>query len=218
MAKKKDREREEGGSAPEYYKLNTKAVDDLVTADVTNSPKVSQEELDKYRSGSGLKLSDAAKAILVKIWFAGSVCFFIFWGLGTYLTDQLDMLAAFGVVLGMVTDILVNNIFRHFAETPGANDRWMMFPKRQLSSFFLNILYAILLLFCVSQIYNGINYAVLAARGGGDTVPLGVEPILFGVFYTAVDLLFLAMKHFFQQILADAKQSVGPSQTYKKGE
>ena len=36
---------------PQYYRLNTKAVDDLVNADVSNSPEVSREELNKYRSG-----------------------------------------------------------------------------------------------------------------------------------------------------------------------
>ena len=70
--------REEVRPASEYYKLNTKAVEDLVTADESNSPEVSEEELRKYRSGPKLKLTDWAKAILVKMWFAGSVCFFIF--------------------------------------------------------------------------------------------------------------------------------------------
>ena len=33
--------------AAEYYRLNTKAVDDLVTADRSNSPQVSEAELRK---------------------------------------------------------------------------------------------------------------------------------------------------------------------------
>lgn len=206
---KKSPKKDDIKATGEYYKLHTQAVDDLVSADSTNSPPVPEEELRKYRSGSKIRLSDTAKAVLLKMWFAGSVCFFIFWGLGNYVADRLDMLVVFGVVLGMVTDILVNNIYRHFAETPGANDRWMMCPKRSLASFFLNILYALLLLFCVSQLYNGINAAILAARGGGDTVPLGVEPILFGVFYTCFDLLFLRMKHLLQTIVSDAKKSAG---------
>ena len=34
----------------DYYKLNTKAVEDLANATAENSPQVSQEELKKYRS------------------------------------------------------------------------------------------------------------------------------------------------------------------------
>ena len=72
MARKKP-EKEPDRSAAEYYRLNTRAVDDLVTADVSNSPKVSRKELDKYRSGPKIHLSDWVKVILVKWWFAGAV-------------------------------------------------------------------------------------------------------------------------------------------------
>ena len=59
-------EPEDKRSAADYYKLNVRAVDDLVNADVSNSPKVSEEELRKYRSGSKIKLSDVTKVILIK--------------------------------------------------------------------------------------------------------------------------------------------------------
>ena len=106
----------------DYYKLNTKAVEDLVTANKENSPEVPEEELKKYRSKSGLHLPAWLKAVLLKAWFAGTVCFFIFWGLGTYLPNMLDMLLVFGIALGMVTDLLVNSIFRFAARVPGEND------------------------------------------------------------------------------------------------
>ena len=58
--------REEIRPASEYYKLNTKAVEDLVTADESNSPEVSEEELKKYRSHRRLELGDTLKALLLK--------------------------------------------------------------------------------------------------------------------------------------------------------
>ena len=73
----------------DYYKLNTKAVDDLVGANKENSPEVPREELEKYRSASGIRLPRWLKAVLLKAWFAGAACFFIFWGLGLYLTCLL---------------------------------------------------------------------------------------------------------------------------------
>ncbi len=194
----------------EYYKLKTKAVDDLVNADESNSPVVSQAELDRYRSGSSkFRLPEWVKAVLIKSWFGGAVCFFILWGLGLYIPHQLDMLLVLGIALGLVTDILVNNIFRFFEKTPGANDRWMMFPKKGMGSFFLNILYCFVILFCVYTLYNLINMGIIAVTGAEDTVPFGVEPLFFGTFYMAFDMLFIGMKHTFRKIIDDAKKSVG---------
>lgn len=191
----------------DYYKLNTKAVEDLASANSENSPQVSEEELKKYRSKSGIPLPKWLKAVLLKVWFAGATCFFIFWGLGIYLPNALDMMLVFGTVLGIVTDLLVNNIFRFYAETPSENDRWMMFPKKKNLNFFLNILYSFVLLFCVYTLYQIINGVLVAITGAQDTVPLGVEPILFGVFYMGFDMLFIGMKHTFFKIINDAKSS-----------
>ena len=210
MAGKKNRRavQEESRTASEYYRLHTQAVDDLVHADESNSPPVSEEELRKYRSGPKLRLADWVKAVLVKMWFAGSVCFFIFWGLSSYISARLDLLVVFAIALGVVTDVLTNNILRHFAKSNGANDRWMMFPQKRYLTFFLNILYAGLLLVCVDFLYNLINLTLLSLSGGEGNV-LGVGPILFGVFYTGFDLLFIGMKRLFRQIVNDAKKSAG---------
>lgn len=192
----------------DYYKLNTKAVEDLAGANSENSPKVSPEELQKYRSKSGISLPMWLKAVLLKTWFAGATCFFIFWGLGLYLTNLLDMMLVFGLALGLVTDLLVNSIFRFAARVPGENDRWMMFPKKGMAAFFLNILYAFFLLLCVYCLYQGINLAITSVTGQADSVPVGVEPILFGLFYMGFDLLFLSMKHLALRILSDARAKV----------
>lgn len=192
----------------DYYKLNTKAVEDLAGANSENSPKVSPEELQKYRSKSGISLPMWLKAVVLKAWFAGAVCFFIFWGLGLYLQNMLDMLLVFGIALGMVTDLLVNSIFRFAARVPGENDGWMMFPKRGMAAFFLNLLYAFVLLICVYSLYQGINTVLTSISGQPDSVPLGVEPILFGLFYMGFDLLFVGMKHLALRILRDARASV----------
>ena len=197
---------EEHQTTAEYYRLHTGAVDDLIHADESNSPPVSEAELRKYRSGPKLFLTDGAKAVLIKIWFAGSVCFFLFWGLSAYVTARLDLLFIFGVGLGIVTDLLTNNSLRGIAKTEHGNDRWMMFPARRYATFFLNILYAMFLLLCVDMFYTFLNLVLLAF--GGNAV-LGVEPVFFGVFYTAFDLLFISLKHLAQRILADAKQSAG---------
>ena len=177
-----------------YYKLKTKAVQDLVEADESNSPEVSEEELNKYRSGPKIKVADWVKILLLKWWFAGAVCFFFIWGLSGYMSNMLDTLFVPGFAMGVVTDLLTNNALRFFEPTPGANDRYIMVTKRGYVSFFLNILYAFIVLFFVYCIYAVINYTLTRISGNTDTIPLGVEPILFGLFYLAVDQLLIKCK------------------------
>ena len=206
MAKNTKTQQEEKRAAADYYRLHARAVNDLITANEENSPEVSEEELRRYQSGPRLRLADWLKVVLVKIWFAGSVCFFIFWGLSGYITARLDLLLVFGIALGVVTDILTNNILRYYAKSKGANDIWMMFPQKRYATFFLNIVYALVLLLCVDMLYTLLNTAILSLRGG-DSVPLGVGPILFGVFYTGFDLLFIRMKLLLRRIVSDAKEN-----------
>ena len=118
MAKKKQEIRKEPEkSLAEYYKLKTKAVDDLVNATEENAPPVSKQELRRYQSApSGIKMAEWVKAVLIKTWMAGIVCYFFIWGIGMYVSDQLDLLAITAVALGFVTDILTNNIFRFIAK------------------------------------------------------------------------------------------------------
>lgn len=192
------------------YNLKSDAVDALANADSQDTPSYSREELEKYRSRKGIRIPDLVKVILIKAWFAGAVCYFFFWGLGSYITNMLDMLFVIGVANGIVTDILVNNTIRFFEATPAGNDKWLMFPKKGMVSFFLNILYSFLIIYCVYTLYNLINLAIATATGNADTVPLGVEPILFGVFCMGFDMLFVLMKQLFLRIIEDAKASARP--------
>lgn len=209
--KKKGQEpaREPERDAAEYYRLKTQAVEDLVTADESNSPHVSEEELNKYRGRLRKTLPQWLKVSLIKAWFYGAVCFFFLWGLGGYMADALDLFFITAIALGMVTDLLVNTILRYYAKTDGANDRWMMVPRRGVAGFFLNILYAFVLLGLVDMIYNVINIAILSVTHAQDSIPVGVEPILFGLLCMGVDTGLIALKHLLQSIVSDAKNKAG---------
>jgi len=209
MAKKKAAPvRDEKQAAADYYKLNKQAVEDLVTADASNSPAVSEEELRKYRSGPKIKLGEWLKVVLIKAWFAAAVCFFFIWGLGTYLPHVVDQIVITGIALGFVIDILLNNLLRFMEKTPGASERWMVVSLKGYLSLPLNVLYALVLMLCVVTTYEAINTVlVLLMRLPQGEIPLGVEPILFGILITAWDALFLLMKKTLRRIIADAKAS-----------
>ena len=84
----------------------------------------------------------------------------------------------------------------------------MMFPQKAFYTLPLNIVYAYVLLFLVVTTYNVVNAAILGmglAQGG---TPLGVGPVLFGVFTAAWDTLLIQIKRTAQNVLADARRSV----------
>ena len=202
--------RERAESAASYYELKTQAVEDLVNANAENSPPVSREEIRKYTSRGRLKVADWVKLLAVKWWFAAAVCFFIIWGLGTYVPHLLDLLVITGVALGFVTDLLTNNVLRFIAPTKGANDRWMMYPKKGFISLPLNLLHAGVVLFLVYTAYNALNVLIISLGGmEADAVPLGVEPILFGLLYLGFDMLLITLKHVAQNMLRDAEKKAG---------
>lgn len=185
----------------DFYDLKTDAVKALVEADESNSPEVSKEELAKYRSKSGLHLPQWLKMLLIKWWFAGSVCFFFIWGLGIYMADIYDTLLITAIGMGVVTDILTNNALRFMERTKGESDRWIMVRKRRYISFFLNILYAGLVLWFVYMLYTVINAAAAAISHNPDRIFLGVGPIMFGLFYLSFDLLFIEIRNWFVSVL-----------------
>ena len=187
------------------YNLKSDAVETLAGADQEEAPQYSQEELNRYRTKKGFHLPEWVKLLLVKAWFAGAVCFFILWGLGIYIGNMLDMLFILGVVLGMVNDVLVNSVLRFMEQTPGANSRWMLLPKKGLGSFFGNILYAFLIVYCVYTLYNVINGAFSLVFGTTDVIYLGVEPFLFGTFCMGFDMLFIWIKHLLFGLIRNAR-------------
>ena len=193
--KKKGPKKPEIERQTDYYKLKTKAVNDLVTADESNSPEVSREELNRYKSGPKLQIADWVKLLFIKGWFAGAVCFFFIWGLGGSVADQLDLILITGLALGAVTDLLTNPVLRFFEKTPGDHSRWMMFPRKGFITLPLNIIYGYVIVILVFFIYSAINTIASNVTGNWDVVTLGVEPVLFGVFCLGVDLLLLQVKH-----------------------
>ena len=193
--KKKGAEKAEIERQTDYYKLKTKAVNDLVTADESNSPEVSREELNRYKSGPKLQVADWVKLLFIKGWFAGAVCFFFVWGLGGSVADQLDLILITGLALGAVTDLLTNPVLRFFEKTPGDHSGWMMFPKKGFITLPLNVIYGYVITILVFLIYSAINTIASNVTGNWDTVALGVEPVLFGVFCLGVDLLLIQVKH-----------------------
>ena len=189
-----------------YYKLHTSAVEDLVSATKENTPRYSKEELEKYRSGkTKRRFPQWLKVLLIKTWFYGAVCFFVYWGLGLYLADQLDLIFVASIVMGMVTDLLINHFLRFTEKLPGGSKQWIMVTRSGAAGFFLNLLYGFVLMFLVVTAYQMINTLLFTLSGGGeDAFILGVEPILFGLLSMGADTLCVTCRNTLRRIIADA--------------
>ena len=183
-------------SESEKYKLNTSAVDRLVDADKGKVEKVDESELRQYKSGKLQKIPTFIKAIFIKWWFAGACCFFFLWGLGSVITNQIALLIVLGFGLGVVTSYLTNNFLRFLESSDREYDIWIIFPWRKWWVIFLDVAYSFALLYLVVKTYDLINIIIINSQGLDPTsVPLGVEPLLFGVFYLAYDLALVWLKN-----------------------
>lgn len=203
--KKNQQQKSEGNkAAADYYRLNTEAVDRLVNA--KDAPEVSEAEIRKYTSKGKFHIPTAVKILFAKFWFSGAICYFFLWGLGMYVKDKLDLMVAFAVGLGIATDLLLNHILRSLEPEKRAYDKWTMVTMRKHWSIFLNIIYAGVLLFFVYKTYDVINQIIVGSETGSTVV--GVEPILFGVFYTCFDMLFVSIKNMLIKIIRDAEHKV----------
>ena len=191
------------------YQLKSEAVEQLVEAMHDEAPQYSQEELDRYRTKRKIAIPTWLKILFLKAWFAGAVCFFMIWGLGSYLGAMLDLLVVVGIAMGMVMDLLVNSVIVFMEKYPGQHGKWILFPKKtKLGSFFLNIVYGIVLIYCVYFVYTTVNAVIATIAGDPELVALGVEPVLFGLLCMGFDMLFIGIKRMFLGILQDAKSKV----------
>ncbi len=211
MSKKKRKNEPEiaDKSAADYYKLKTDAVERLVNTE--NAPEVSDAEISRYTAKKKHRIPAWLKIVFVKFWFAGAVCYFFLWGLGMYL-HGIELMVVLAIGLGVVTDLMTNRILRRFEPTERAFDKWMMVTVRQFWSIFVNVIYSGVVLYCVFRTYYVINMLMGVNPDVSHTeeeAMLGVEPILFGLFYLGFDMLLILVKNTLIKIFRDAEKKVG---------
>ena len=209
MAKKKNKTVEVEEKIENYYDLKTEAVQRLLNAEKKEYPKTNKDPGRAYRSSFIDKIPSWILALFVKFWFSGAVCYFIFWGLGLYIGNMEDMIVILAIVFGMVTDLGVNNVFRFFETYKGQNTKWMMFPQKGWWTFILNIPYALVVLLGVMWFYQVLNSGLNMMNGSEGIMYVGVEPLLFGLSYMAIDVLLIFIKNTLISVIADAKKQNG---------
>ena len=204
MGRKRDGSGQEERRVPaEYYRLNTKAVDDLVTADESNSPEVSREELNKYRSGPKIRLRDWVKAFLIKWWFAGAVCFFFLY---VYLkAEEENKVKLLGMAIAgvIMTFILLGKVFSSqyliWAISPIV--LILMFEEDMFKSPLFKFTAAAFIMTQVEFVYN------IGILGGGSNInDFGMIIILIRNILTVV-MLYLIVRGMYDILKEGAQKS-----------
>lgn len=217
-----------------YYDLKVDKIDELVAAlreeapsgetismnisDCTgvNDPKNvtrtgRQKQFDPYKTDFLGKIPTWIKAVFVKFWFAGVVCWFIMAGIG--LAD-FDAMVITGGVLGIFVDIFVNPLFRHMESDRKEFDNYIMFPFpfKAFWTFFANIFYYVFVVILVGIFgYNGVNTVINIFKGTESLYYVGVEPLLFGAFAVAADMIFIGIKDLIVFLVKRTKKKEKPS-------
>lgn len=230
MSKKKKKNKET--TIENFYDLRTKEVDDLVAAlkgevdeaeaepittniaeitgeEQTVKPGSKKAEFDPYRRDKLSNIPVWVKAIFIKWWFAGAVCYFILMGLGRVVPDALDQAVLAGCVLGIFTDMFVNPIFRFMESSEKEYNKYMMFPFpfKQFWTFFTNIIYYLVVGLLVMLMYSGINQLFNLINNNYDGyVTIAVGPLIYGTFCVIVDMAFIGVKDLIVFLVKRAKR------------
>ena len=206
-----------------YYDLKTDKIDELVailqgdtpegenptsdieeiTGEKIESNSARKRNFDPYRRDKLSAIPVWLKALLIKWWFAGAVCYFVNMGLGIYIPSALDLLILDGLLCGLIADVVVNPIFRMLESDKKEYNPYIMFPfpVKQFWTLFANMLYYTVVFAGVNLCYLGINELITFTA---------VEPLLFGVFAVAGDMVFIGIKDLIVFLVKRAKRKEKP--------
>ena len=138
--------------------------------------------------------TDRRIALIIRWLAAGAIYFCLGWGtsLGTQAAI-IDFVFWLGTAMGMFNMLIVNPVLRMgFNIGPDSrNTRGSYSLSQRVSDYLVEIIKNVVIMFIVALIYVGINSAInLAFNLPADNISLPGEPILFGVFYVLVWVLF----------------------------
>lgn len=214
MAKKK---KNKETTIEDFYDLKIDKVDELVAvlkgedtsehgeismniSEIVGDGKGGNKKFNPYRTDFLSRIPTFIKALFIKWWFAGAVCYFVNMGLGIYIKSSVDLVLFTGVFLGIFADVLVNPLFRFMETDKREYNYYMMFPFpiKAYWTFFTNVLYYILVVFLASFLYTLINKVIFFA----------VEPLSNAAIILVIDMIFIGIKDLVVYLVKKHKKKV----------
>lgn len=154
------------------------------------------------------RLKSACKVTLFRMWAAGAVCFFAAWGRGGAETVgngySLDLVAGLVAIMILCDIIIVNPVIR-LAMGKRVRGEEKSAPLFLLCGL-LHIVKVTALMLLVTATYYGLNVFCIRLFGLDEkSVPVPLEPLLFGLLY---GLYYLIFETTGKAILGKRKESV----------
>ncbi len=160
--------------------------------------KSGAKQFNPYKLDRLSRVPTWIKALVIKFWFAGMVCYIIGMGLGSIISSNENRIILTGVVLGVVVDVLANPAMYYFQSSDREYDPYIMFPFpfKKYWTFFTNIIYYVFVAFVVTYMYQGLNMLIdiISGTQGQQNINVGVEPLLYGLFTVIADMAFIGIK------------------------
>lgn len=200
-----------------YYDLKQEAVNDLVSAlkepiskeeQSNNKKEVKNPPMNPYKYDKLARIPTWIKAVFIKFWVAGAICFFFFSGLSYYVGNMENLILITAIATGLIVDFLVTPAFLYFESDKKEYHKYLMVPvsAKKVWSLLINIPVAFIEVYGVVTIYALINQAIVNSKGLEEGyVTLGVEPLLYGVFFVVIDLILLLFKNMIVGIIQNVK-------------
>lgn len=135
------------------------------------------------------------KSIIIKFWVAGALFFFLMMSELALTIARLDLLAAYGLALGLFINLIINKVLRSFDEGDGKHLKYIIFSNKNPAFILADLVYGVICVFLIVFAYQGIN-ALINHIGGFENTHIGfpAEPIGVGVLFVLIDFVFVLFK------------------------
>lgn len=208
MANKKRPTPKRSDDQAKYYDLKVEAVNDLVDAlksdphvPLTEEQKKNQNTPNPYKNDFLRKIPTWVKMFFIKFWIGGAFCFFVYMGLPILIGNLENTFLLSGLILGVITDWMINSALLYFETDRLEYHPYMMLPVscKKIWTILINIPYGLLEVFTIYFIYRFLQ--IYAFEN------LTVEPLLFGVLYLLVDMFYISIKNIIVYLVKKMKRN-----------
>ena len=154
--------------------------------------EISMDDLHAYKQQGFLaRIPYWIKAVLLKYWFYGAICFFVLMGLGASLEKGENRAIACGLIAGLVFDFIVYGIYRAMDSDKKESKHYMMFKSKSVYSVLINVSYQ-LLVFILGML---IMTSIVATYKDPVNNWFLQEPFSQALVLTALDAVFVLIKN-----------------------
>lgn len=139
------------------------------------------------------------KALFVRLWFNGLVCYLVLWG-SNVSNDMVDLLTLLPLAHFICIWILINPIIKACFKTRLTLEKKYKEMKsfQRIKMWLYSFLECVLTVLMVIGIYEGINRSVIYfAKMDKTAVPFPVEPFGYAIIFTAIYYIFYFIKYRF---------------------